>query len=163
MMQKLSITEACQYLKKLLSMNYSLACVGTYLRSDDAVCLELCDRLQSMGAHPNIVKCEFGLENCIDVLLLHKFDGVLICDAVISSSLEPGSIVKLGLEDIDENIWILSTHSIPLTHAVNILSEVAGVKNIELLGIVACDLSIGMQLSEVARTTIDKLCECLKG
>lgn len=162
MIQSLTITEACQYIKRLLSMNYSLLCIGTYLRSDDAACLELCDKLQATGIYNNIVKCEFGLENCFDEVLQHKRDSVIICDAIISHTLKPGTIAKFDLKDIDEGIEVLTTHTIPLTYSINILIKMGSVKNIELIGIVAQDLSIGMQLSEAIKNTVEQLYNCLK-
>uniref|UniRef100_A0A7J2U2S1 Hydrogenase maturation protease n=1 Tax=Ignisphaera aggregans TaxID=334771 RepID=A0A7J2U2S1_9CREN len=161
-MIKLSVTEACKYIKKLLSINYALVCVGTYLRNDDAACLELCDKLQYANTFSNIIKCEFGLENCINEISQREIEGILICDAVISNSLKPGSIVKFDLRDIDENIGIISTHSIPLTYVIAILNEMNRIKNIEMLGIVAHDLSVGMQLSKPVKNSVDQLYKCLR-
>lgn len=161
MIKKLSIKDACEFLRNIMSSKYLLVCIGTFLRGDDRACLEFCNLLKKYGIYDNIVECEFGLENCVYEIKERNSNNIAICDAVISGSIEPGFIVSLDLEDVNEDVVFASTHSIPLSLSIKLLRENISRGDIKLFGIVVENLDFGTELSLVVSKTINEIIECL--
>ncbi len=162
MVKKLNIEDACNFIQNLMLSKYLIVCIGTLLRGDDGACLEFCNKLRDYNIYENVINCEFGLENCISEISREKFDKIAICDAVISESIEPGSIVHLNFEDINEDIVFATTHSIPLSLSMKILQSIISLSDIKIFGIVAYDLGVKMELSPIVMETIDKITNCLR-
>lgn len=138
--------------------------VGSPLRSDDAAGLVLCDLLVARGV--NCAKCEYGLENCIDVIAFNKPERLLVVDAALFENGLPGDVIIASSEVLDDKISIVTTHSIPLRLVLKILQESYGVKDVYLLGVYPKSLEIGSDMSSEVYTTLLKLVNiittCLK-
>lgn len=138
--------------------------VGSPLRSDDAAGLLLCDLLVAKGV--NCVKCEYGLENCIDIIAFNKPERLVVMDAALFENGIPGDVVIASTEALDNRISLVTTHSVPLKLVLKILQESYGVKDTYLIGIYPKSLEIGSDISDEVYTTllklVDVIVECLK-
>ncbi len=153
MTKVLSIDEAADLIIDYVSKSYLIVCVGTYLRRDDYLALYLCRKLNELGI--KTVECEYGLENCLDVITELRPKGLLIIDAILAD-VPAGTIVLSKEEDIRDGI-LATTHNIPIKLIIKYLKEVYGVGDAAVLGIRALDLSFGEGLSEIIKETIDEL------
>ncbi|PUA33894.1 MAG: hypothetical protein B7O98_00275 [Zestosphaera tikiterensis] len=139
--------------KLICDQSAKIVCLGTELRSDDKVGLLFCDFLASLGfERSRLIKCEFGLENCLNELIENKVSKALIVDAAIFTS-EELHYAFVGLEDI-KDFKLATTHSIPLSHVINILRSEGLLNEILILGIAAKNLDVGEEITpEVLKTS----------
>ncbi len=159
-MKVLTLNDACILIRSLIENGYVFACVGTYIRSDDATALELCNNL--VQEYRNIVLCEHGLENCIGSLAELNTRKIVVIDSVLIKDVPVGSIVLFDENEIDE-AYILSTHSLPISTSLSILRNILGTDiSIVFIGIVIENIDIGFGISSNARKAIENIIECLK-
>ncbi|ADM28694.1 hydrogenase maturation protease [Ignisphaera aggregans DSM 17230] len=161
-MKILTLDEACTFMRTLLESKYVFACIGTYIRSDDASALELCNNL--IHEYPNnIVLCEHGLENCIGSIVELDARKIAIIDSVLIGDVSAGSIILFNEDEINETC-VLSTHSIPITTSISILHNTLGPDiNVVFLGIVVKNIDIGLDMSPEVENTVRNVIRCLKG
>ncbi len=141
-----------------------IACVGSPLRMDDQAGLIICDRLHEKG-FKDIIKCEYGLENCLTEISSTGKKTLLVIDAVYSDKLSPGDIVVLDSEAIESgeyNLEPISTHNIPFKISLSLLKELVGVNKAYLLGIMVKSIDLGLEISIEIRKSIDKIVELLE-
>ncbi|MEM4431302.1 MAG: hydrogenase maturation protease [Desulfurococcaceae archaeon] len=134
--------------------NSIIAFVGSPLRKDDRFGLVLYDEIGV--SNPRIVRCEYGLENCLDEITVLKPDELIVVDAVYSSKHNAGDIVLLELMEYSDENTILSTHTIPTTVIINILRNM-GIKKIYLIGVAVKDISLGLEISMEVSKAINEL------
>lgn len=157
-----------RFLSRLCSIvsheNTLIVGIGSPLRSDDAAGLLLCDLLVTKGV--NCIKCEYGLENCIDVVALIKPERLLVIDTALFENGKPGDVVIASTEALDDEISLVTTHSIPLKLVLRVLQESYGVKDVHLLGIYPKSLEVGINVSDEVYTTllrlVDVITKCLE-
>ena len=139
--------ELINLLTDLVCINgYKLAFVGTELRSDDIIGLYIHDELRRLGVE-GLIKCEYGLENCIDDIL--NIEKLLIVDAVICEC-DVGSIILADIDELPDEA-IVTTHSIPLKHVVILARKIGSLRHAKILGIRVKSLDVGNEMSpEVA-------------
>ncbi len=160
-MKILTLDEACTLMRTLLESKYVFACIGTYIRSDDASALELCSNL--IHEYPNsIVLCEHGLENCIGSIVELNARKIVIIDSILVENIPIGSIILFNEDEISE-AYILSTHSLPITVSISILRNILGTDiSIVFLGIVIKNIDIGFNMSSEIKNVIENIVRCLK-
>jgi len=160
-MKILTLDEACTFMRTLLENKYVFACIGTYIRGDDASALELCNNL--IHEYPNnIVLCEHGLENCIGSIVELNTRKIVIIDSVLIENIPVGSIILFNEDEINE-AYILSTHSLPTTVSISILRSILGIDiNIVFLGIVVKNIDIGFDMSPEVENIVKNIIKCLK-
>ncbi len=153
MAKVLSIDEAADVIINYINKSYLIVCVGTYLRRDDYLALYLCRKLNELGI--KVIECEYGIENCLDVITELRPKGILIIDAVLAD-VPAGTIVLSKEEDIRDGV-LATTHNVPIKLIIKYLREVYGISDVTVLGIRALDLSFGEGLSKIIKKTIDEL------
>jgi len=159
-MKILTLEEACAFMKTLLESEYIFACIGTYIRSDDAAALELCNKLIHRYSK-SIILCEYGLENCIGSIVESNAKKILIIDSILTSNIPEGSIVLFSDSEIDET-YTLSTHSIPITTSISILRNILETDlHILFLGIVIKNIDIGFDTSPKVKNVIENITKCI--
>jgi len=143
-------------LKKLLCNDRSaIACVGTELRRDDRVGLELCKRLLSLGfPEEKLIKCPYGLENCLSIIIGKKVKNLIIADAAIPP--KRNANVFLARADRVSANFIATTHNIPLPMSINYLKMNGVADNSYILGIRASDLSFGEGVTPQAKRSLSE-------
>jgi len=133
-----------------------IACVGSPLRMDDQAGLIVCDKLLENGV--DVVKCEYGLENCVHEIIARSPRALLIIDAVYSNKLSPGDIVLVDEDQlISEDVSPVTTHNIPLKNILSLLKLETGLSEVYLLGIMVKSLDIGLEVSTEVSRSIDYL------
>lgn len=138
----------------LCSSNYVVAFVGSPLRSDDRFGLVLYEELSNRNGR--LIKCEYGLENCIYEILEKKPNVLIVVDAVLTNGLMPGDIVFIDLSNVKDPPYTLTTHNIPLSVTMDLL-KINGVSSIYLLGVTVKNLDVGLELSEEVKASIGVL------
>ncbi len=148
------------HLKDLVCGDYRFLCVGTELRRDDAAGLRLCDLLES-GGFPGgrLVRCEFGLENCVSAVERVSVRKAVLIDAMIPLRLEVGDVdyVLTDFSSVEDKISLVTTHSIPVKFVVDMLRGEGLLGEVMVLGIVARDLNLGEGLSQRVQEAVDHL------
>ncbi len=130
---------------------FAIACVGTPFRSDDAVGLMIYGKLLDYACD-SIIKCEYGLENCLLQIEKLKPEKLIIVDAV-SYDAPPGTILLFTIDRLLEEDFT-SSHNIPLKVILDYLREASMVKEVLFLGISVGKLGFNMPLSrEVVEAT----------
>lgn len=148
-MPQMRPSELLERIKPLFSGNYIVVGIGSPLRGDDRAGLLLCERLNELGV--DCVSCEYGLENCVDEIRERGAEKLIILDAVICSSCEPGDVVIADEGAIQDLGIALSTHAIPVPLVLGLLREY-GVREVYVIGIAPKSLDISTDVSpEVAR------------
>lgn len=135
---------------------------GSPLRSDDAAGLALCELLAKKGV--NCVQCEYGIENCIDLIANIKPRTLVVVDAAFFPDGKPGEVVVASSSDVEDFVHIATTHSLPIKLVLRVLKELCNVESVYFIGIYPKNLEIGTTISEEVRETIaklaDKIAEC---
>lgn len=144
--------------------NFLIVGVGSPLRSDDQAGLVLCDILSQNGV--NCVKCEYGLENCVDIVIEKSPEKLIVIDSAIFSGGHPGDVIFLdNIESLDST-YLLTTHSIPLGLLLSAIKELVSPQEVYIIGIYPRNLEIGFEVSsEVARSLhilAENIVKCLK-
>lgn len=152
--------EFFEEIKRLLCRrNALIACTGSPLRMDDRAGLVLYSKLAERGYH--VVECEYGLENCLIEIVEQKPEVLLVVDAVYGEKLNPGDIVLVDENSLEDTVFPVSTHSIPLKQIIDMIKSRAGVKQVFLLGIRAKNLGIGDEISEEVLSSINYLADLI--
>lgn len=161
-MKILKDSEVCSAIKNMVAKGYLFACIGTYLRSDDAAALELCRMLKELGLK-NIVFCEYGLENCIGEIVEMNIDKLVVIDAVITNNdIAPGTYIAFNENEI-EDYFTLSTHSISIKKSIELLKKIAEKPlDVEFIGIKISNIDIGTEISPEVSKSLSKTIECLR-
>ena len=134
----------------LCSDDSGIACVGTELRRDDFVGLNVCEALSGVGGlREKIIECPYGLENCLEEIVDRKIKRLLVIDAALPPK-DLGALVFLTEIDNISAGFIATTHNIPVPMLINYLRTNDVAREAYLLGIVASDLSFGEGLSNEA-------------
>lgn len=146
-----SIKELTNFLADFLCSDDSgIACVGTELRRDDFVGLSVCEALSDVGGlRKKIIKCPYGLENCLEEIIDRKIRRLLVIDAALPPN-DLGALVFLSEIDNVSASFIATTHNIPVPIVINYLRMNNVAQEAYLLGIIASDLSFGEGLSNEA-------------
>ncbi len=144
----------------LCNLDTVIVCIGSPLRMDDQAGLMVCDKLRSRGL--SVIKCEYGLENCMLEVSELKTKNMLLVDAVYSEDLGPGDIVLVEEKDIiDKNISPITTHNIPFKTMISILRNTIGLEKIYLLGIRVKNIDIGLDVSREVSIAVDKVVDLI--
>lgn len=129
------------------------------MRRDDRLGLVLYDEIGVSNSR--LVKCEYGLENCLDEILASKPDKLVIIDAVYSDKHSAGDIVLVELTESHSMNHVLSTHTIPFTLLFNMMKNM-GIEKIYVLGVVVKDINLGWEISKEVSEAIYELRNVLR-
>jgi hydrogenase 3 maturation protease len=136
--------------------------VGNRLRGDDAVGCIVCDELQKTG--PSLVPDLFVLdcgstpENYIQPVASRNPTRILVIDCC-NYGAKPGEFRLFSYEEVSElSYGLLSTHTLPLTLTIEMLSLETHA-TIELLGIRPERIEFGEDLSEPVRRSLPAVVE----
>jgi len=132
------------FLKELDLEKTLAACVGSPLRGDDRIGLVVCEELSKCG-FPS-VKCEYGLENCIQDIEEVKPGTLLIIDAVYSDKLGEGDVVLINPEEASDYA-IPTTHSLPMRLVIDTLLKQGVIGRALILGISVKKLDVSLEIS----------------
>ncbi|OYT40373.1 MAG: hydrogenase maturation protease [Desulfurococcales archaeon ex4484_58] len=159
----LSSIDTLKLLEKLLCIDKaSIVCIGSPLRADDQAGLIVCDELLNKGY--DVIKCEYGLENCILELTEKKPSKIIIVDGIVSDKLSPGEVVLVSEDEIvEQNISLVTTHNIPINTTTAILRNVIGLKEYYLLGIRVKNIDIGLEVSEEVKNAVEEVVKTIEG
>lgn len=160
-MRILTYEEACKMLREKLLKGFTAVCIGSELRSDDRVAIELCRRLKINKAL-KILMCEYGLENCLGEIIENGIRKILLIDAAIAEGLNPTSIIELQIDEIQKYIPY-STHSLPLPLVLKFLVEELKELELTIIGIVVSKVDIGLEMSPSIENLISSLVNCING
>ncbi len=136
-----------------------IACVGNYLRMDDAAGLEVCKALKALDEGLKLLECEYGLENCLDEIVRECPRRLVVIDAVIPrdpGSARPGEVLIAGAEDVVDELMV-STHNVPLNILIKYLRSYGCCGEVFVVGIVAKNLGVGEGLSEEVSESVNEL------
>ena len=147
-------SELTKILNRLICREgYKIACIGTELRSDDAIGILICNKLSELGI--DVIRCDYGIENCIDDLVRRNVDKLILIDAVLCNA-SPGSYVLMSIDELTNDIS-LTTHTISPKLVINYLRKYFNLcRDVIILGIRVKNLNIGTEISkEVLRSSLD--------
>ncbi len=144
--------ELVELLKQLVCrQKYLIACIGSWLRTDDRAGLEVCSQV---NIPDKLILCEYGLENCISDLIRSKAWNLLLIDAVVIDKAPPGSIVYADIGEVSDS-FLATTHNIPVNTIVRYLRTFGIANNVKVLGIGVKSLDFGDTMTpEVTRSVI---------
>jgi hydrogenase 3 maturation protease len=134
--------------------------VGSPLRQDDQLGLIVCDELSKNGVF--CVKCEYGVENCLDEIMKYKPRNLIVVDAVSYRNGKPGEIVLVGEESLDTVASLISSHYISFKYIVDILKNMELVEKVFVIGVYPKILGIGLELSSEVESAIVELTHRIK-
>ncbi len=134
-------------LRRILSRDSMIICIGNYMRRDDAAGLVICRMVKYRVRFNNIFDCEGGLENCFRLIEKIKPRRILVVDAAEFNG-EPGDVVLTNAIECDLELSLYSTHKIPINLAARFVKSFYGVEDIWVLGVKPADTSVGFGLSK---------------
>lgn len=163
------VNELTSWIKGIASNGYLLiVCMGTELRCDDIVGLQVCRILKEIcDGVVNVVECPGGLELCTHEIVKHKPKYILIIDGVLAN-LKPGeAYFTCNIESL-ENFTPITTHHIPLNINIKYIKTIVpSIESVCLLGIQVECLDLGVEPSikvmKSAKTIALTLCDILRG
>ena len=131
--------------------------VGNRLRGDDAVGCILCDELAGLvGAQ--VIDCADTPENFVEPVAKLRPRRILVIDCCDFGA-EAGEFRLFSRKELEElSYGLLSTHTLPLSLTVELLSVETGAA-IELLGIQPERIEFGTDLSPSVRAALPALVE----
>jgi hydrogenase 3 maturation protease len=150
-----------------LARSVAILGVGNRLRGDDAVGCIVCEELQKSGPSslvsrlssvcaPYVLDCGSTPENYLQPVADRKPTRILVVDCC-SFGARPGEWRLFSRPEIDElSYGLLSTHTLPLTLTIEMLSLETGA-TIELLGIQPEQIEFGTDLSPAVRAVLPAL------
>jgi hydrogenase 3 maturation protease len=147
------------FFKEVLNKKLAVIGVGSELRGDDGVGPYLCEKLSDLNSD-NFLSITGGLvpENFTSELRKFKPDLVILIDAALMDK----QIGSLDIIKINESMGIsFSSHSIPLSVLGKYISKYIGAE-VYVLGIQACNLNFGSDISNEVKETADKIYETIK-
>jgi len=120
------------------------------LRRDDFIGLEVCEKLRVIeGLERKVIKCPYGLENCLEEIIRRGIQKLLIVDAALPLKDLGAPVFLTGIDNMSAN-FMATTHNIPIPMVINYLRMNGAAREAYLLGIAASDLGFGEGLSEEA-------------
>ncbi len=137
-----------------------IACVGSWLRGDDALGLVVYELLKASGVEC-LVECEYGLENCVHRIKELSPRLVVIVDAIYSPGLNPGDLVLARAESIVED-YMPHTHRLSVDVMAHYVRESIGPVDFIVVGLVAESTSLGLGLSRRVRSRLKLLLRVLE-
>ncbi|NAY89261.1 MAG: hydrogenase maturation protease [Desulfurococcales archaeon] len=137
-----------------------IACVGTELRSDDAIALRLCETLEQTLGDLKIIKCIGGLENCAVEIEETNPEKIVVLDASYIEGVPPGKIYMFSLEDLGS--YFAWSHRFPIALVIEVLRQKTSLREFELIGITCENFSLGEKLSEKLEIFLEQFKEELK-
>ena len=135
-------------LRRLLSGNTLIVCLGNTLRGDDAIGILVGRRLLKEKIGCRVLVYEDGLENHLGEIGRLKPSKILVVDAV-DAGLEPGTIVLAKAENASH--IVVSTHKLPLSLMYKFLRDIYGVEEMWVLGIQVERTDFGGEVSKKIR------------
>ena len=162
--EKMDAYEALKTVKEYIcSKDSAVVCTGTELRSDDKVGLLFCERIEELAKEKEIalIKCPYGLENCLNELINVKPKKLLLIDACLPSQKIERPFVIADLNSVTAN-YLATTHNIPITITLGYLRMNNVAQEVKFLGIVAHNLEFGEELSEKVERALNELVEAFK-
>ncbi|MEM0372106.1 MAG: hydrogenase maturation protease [Ignisphaera sp.] len=151
--------DICKLIDNIIKNSYTIICIGTYLRSDDRVALELCKIINRYNI--TTISCEHGLENCVHEIIEKKLTKLAIFDAAIIEGAEPNGIVILSVDELEDIHGIsISSHYIPINIVVRYLKD--NLSNIEIIfiAIPVKNLEIGLEMSPEVKSLLEDIAKC---
>jgi len=129
--------------------------IGSEMRGDDAVGMEVVRRLRGVLKSPNVFLVEGGVapENFTSQIRRFKPSHVIFIDATDFGA-EPGEVVMAEPEAITGEF--VSTHTMPLSILAKYLREQTGAK-IALLGIQPARAQMGSEMSEAVKGSVERV------
>jgi hydrogenase 3 maturation protease len=146
--------------------------VGNRLRGDDAVGCIVCDELQKTGFAPElnspspvpglfVLDCGNAPENYVQPIADRKPDRILIVDCCDYGA-KPGEFRVFDRSDIDRlSYGLMSTHTLPLTLAVELLA-LETKADVQLLGVQPQQLEFNTDLSPAVRASLSALVQFIR-
>ena len=139
--------------------NFLIVGIGSPLRSDDQAGLILCDILNQNGV--NCIKCEYGFENCVDIVIEKSPEKLVIIDTAIFSGGNPGDVIFLDSIEAFDSTCILTTHNIPIGLLLNTIKELSSIREVYIIGIYPRNLEIGLEVSREVTNSLYILAESI--
>ncbi|MCC6034832.1 MAG: hydrogenase maturation protease [Desulfurococcaceae archaeon] len=139
--------------------NFLIVGIGSPLRSDDQAGLILCDILNQNGV--NCIKCEYGFENCVDIVIEKSPEKLVIIDTAIFSGGNPGDVIFLDSIEAFDSTCILTTHNIPIGLLLNTIKELSSIREVYIIGIYPRNLEIGLEVSREVTNSLHILAESI--
>ncbi|MGQ9788491.1 MAG: hydrogenase maturation peptidase HycI [Candidatus Hadarchaeaceae archaeon] len=133
--------------------------VGSHLRGDDAVGVEIVRKLRDRIKSPNILIMEGGLapENYTSQINRFKPTHIIIIDAADFGA-EPGDVVFADPSAIGGRL--VSTHNVPLSVLADYLKEQTGAE-IVFLGFQPGEVGLGSKMCEAVKSSMDRVLNML--
>jgi len=148
--------ESISKMGRIISGNTCIVGMGNYLKNDDAAGLYIVDEVMK-----NVDSKKYSIFNVEDIIESYVFkiaeldcENIIIIDALMADS-SPGEIVFGKLNEFDSLVNNFSTHKLSLTVSGKVMEEHG--KEVFLLGVVAENIDLGMELSSEIRKTADIL------
>ncbi len=140
-----------------------VAFIGSPLRRDDRAGLILYEHLSGLeSGRVRLVKCEYGLENCVSEITMYRPDKLLLVDAVYVEGVEPGNILVSDPVHIREGVGIATTHNLPLSLVLETITREAGITDVKLLGIRVADTDYGVEITDKVREAVERLSNIMR-
>jgi len=139
--------------------NFLIVGIGSPLRSDDQAGLILCDILNQNGV--NCIKCEYGFENCVDIVIEKSPEKLVIIDTAIFSGGNPGNVIFLNSIEAFDSTCLLTTHNIPIGFLLNTIKELSSIREVYIIGIYPRNLEIGLEVSREVTNSLYILAESI--
>ena len=155
----IGLDRLCNLIRELVGKGYAIACVGTYLRSDDRAALEICGRLLEAGVGVEAIMCEHGLENCVHEIVDRGVKRLAVLDAAVLESFIEG-VAVLNPNEVRDGSYLISTHSIPIDKVLEYLLSKVRDLQIVVVGIPIKNLGIGLEMSPEVERLVEKVVEC---
>ena len=142
-------------------MNTIVVGIGNPMRGDDAVGLEVAERLRSGGCAAVVVTWQGPDVNLIEVV--RGFDQVVVVDAMHSGA-PPGTIRRFipGVATLPDTSGLGSTHALGVATVVRLAELLGATATWEFYGIEAGDVALGGPLSPAVAAAAGTLVEQLR-
>ncbi len=141
--------------------------VGNRLRGDDAIGCVLCDELKGtvpawgLSPEPHVIDCGDTPENYVEPVAKLAPCRILVIDCCDFGA-EAGEFRLFSRPEIEElSYGLLSTHTLPLSLTVELLSVETGAA-IELLGIQPERIEFGEEMSEPVQRALPAVVEFVR-
>jgi hydrogenase 3 maturation protease len=144
----------------LLKRSFLILGLGSPLRQDDQAGLIACDLLAERGIE--CFKCEYGLENCIDMFRDVHIETLVLIDTALFRGGTPGEVIIAGEESIEDLGLAISTHYIPLKVLLDYMKSVGIYKSLVVIGIYPKNLDIGEEVSSEVLKAVESIVNMIK-
>jgi hydrogenase 3 maturation protease len=109
----------------------------------------------------NCIKCEYGFENCVDIVIEKSPEKLVIIDTAIFSGGNPGDVIFLDSIEAFDSTCILTTHNIPIGLLLNTIKELSSIREVYIIGIYPRNLEIGLEVSREVTNSLHILAESI--